>query len=207
MSYPLTDYLCSRKPRSCRGNPRTRQLDPQAEQRVAEPEPVSQSQPQPGNSNGGHDEQPAPAPSQPAPAPSKRGPLPQSRRRGRSRRTRDLSRSPTPGSTDHELEPDESTTQEQASTYAYTHIKHSLTLETDQLRRKYGYDTLSEKAFVALAKKKFGDDVATGDTQEVLERFRVAPRSQAPQVESSRQPTSVSRLINSLNYYLLTKLL
>lgn len=67
----------------------------------------------PGNSNGGRDGQPAPA--QP-----KRGPLPESRRRGRSRAVRGLSRSPTPGSTDHELEPNEPA-QEETRTCPYTH--------------------------------------------------------------------------------------
>lgn len=70
---------------------------------------------EPGNSNS----QPQPA-EQPASQPA-RAPLPEKQRRGRSRAVRELSRSPTPGSTDHELEPEDSA---ESSEYAYTHVTH-----------------------------------------------------------------------------------
>ncbi|KAG8722633.1 hypothetical protein FRC09_005936 [Ceratobasidium sp. 395] len=88
-------------------------------------------------------------------------PLPESRPRGRSRAIRALSRSPTPGSTDHEQE-------EPAQP----------TINKDN----FIYEKLSYKGLGQRAKEMFGIDISGCNTQGMLEKVRIAEGKQAAQI-------------------------
>ncbi|KAF8593153.1 hypothetical protein BDV93DRAFT_566854, partial [Ceratobasidium sp. AG-I] len=103
------------------------------------------------------------------------GPLPGRQRRGRSGKARRISRSPTPGSTDHELE---DATQPPSSDTQYTFV----------------YETLDHEGLVRYAHENHGVDVRGCDTQTILTKIRVAQKQQASQVGPSRQPPSVQPL-------------
>ncbi|KAG9123620.1 hypothetical protein FRC07_014488 [Ceratobasidium sp. 392] len=99
-------------------------------------------------------------------------PLPQSRpcRRGRARTVRDLSRSPTPGSTDHEPDPipvpAPASTQPQARSSQYSYV----------------YETLDHAGLIKYAQEKLGFDLGSRTTQEILSMLRVAEGEQASQM-------------------------
>ncbi|KAF8593926.1 hypothetical protein BDV93DRAFT_516183 [Ceratobasidium sp. AG-I] len=119
---------------------------------------------EPGDSDTDHAK---PATSQPK-SQRARGPLPAKRCRGRSRTGRHLLRSPTPGSTDQEIEAKEST---QPSEHAQ--------------------ETLPIEALHAHARKVFGEDFLDVDTQVVLQRLQDAPHHKAAEMAPPRQSSSV----------------
>ncbi|KAG8712365.1 hypothetical protein FRC08_014691 [Ceratobasidium sp. 394] len=101
-------------------------------------------------------------------------PLPEShpRQHGKKRTVRDLSRSPTPGSTDHEPEP---ATQQQTGTSQYTYV----------------YETLDHEGLVKYAEERLHFDLHSKDTQTILALLRLAEGQQTSQVEPTRQPASI----------------
>ncbi|KAG8795239.1 hypothetical protein FRC12_016880 [Ceratobasidium sp. 428] len=98
-------------------------------------------------------------------------PLPESRPRGRSRAIRELSRSPTPGSTDHEQE---EPVQPPINKGNYIHEKLTYKGLAERAKEKYGIETISD----------YG-------SQALLEKIRVAEGEQAAKVGSSRRPASI----------------
>ncbi|KAB5588225.1 Formin-like protein 20 [Ceratobasidium theobromae] len=92
-------------------------------------------------------------------------------RRGRSTTIRPLSRSPTPGSTDHKC--DRPTQVPGESQYTYV------------------YETLNHEGLVKFAQETFGLDVGGCDTQTIIHKLRVAEAQQASQVGPSRRPPSI----------------
>ncbi|KAG8793368.1 hypothetical protein FRC12_002888 [Ceratobasidium sp. 428] len=104
-------------------------------------------------------------------------PLPESRPRGRSRAIRALSRSPTPGSTDHEQ--DEPAQPAQPAQPAIN-------------KDNFIYERVSHKGLGQLAKEKFGIDISGCDTQGILKKVRVAEGEQAAKMGASRPPASIS---------------
>lgn len=133
-------------------------------------QPTSQSKPIP---------EPQPNPhSQPNPnSQPKPGPLPKSKRRGRSRTVRDISRSPTPGSTDHSRE-------REAPTQP----------ATNSPRITYVYETLDLAGLIRYARDKFAIDGRDCNTQTLLAKLRVAETQQATQVGPPRQPPTIQTL-------------
>ncbi|KAF8594186.1 hypothetical protein BDV93DRAFT_179855 [Ceratobasidium sp. AG-I] len=103
------------------------------------------------------------------------GPLPKRQRRGKSGKARQISRSPTPGSTDHELE---ETTHPATTDSQYTFI----------------YETLDHEGLVQYARENHGVDGRNCDTQTLLTKIRVAQMQQTAQVEPPRQPPSIKPL-------------
>ncbi|KAG9087049.1 hypothetical protein FRC06_002757 [Ceratobasidium sp. 370] len=101
-------------------------------------------------------------------------PLPEShpRQRGKKRAVRDLSRSPTPGSTDHEPDPP---TQQQTTESQYTYV----------------YEMLDHKGLVKYAEERLRFNLSSKDTQDILALLRLAEGQQASQVGPARQPASI----------------
>ncbi|KAF8602242.1 hypothetical protein BDV93DRAFT_509480 [Ceratobasidium sp. AG-I] len=126
-------------------------------------------------SNGSSGAAPAVPDDEPARVQLNAGPLPEREQRGRTRRVRDISRSPTPGSTDHEFE--------------------GATLPpTGNTQFTFVYETLDHEGLVRYTKEKFGLDVRGCDTQTILAKVGVAEGQQASQVGPSRLPPSVNTL-------------
>ncbi|KAG9087126.1 hypothetical protein FS749_003142 [Ceratobasidium sp. UAMH 11750] len=98
----------------------------------------------------------------------------QPRRPHKGKAARDLPRSPTPGSTDHEQEPDPPT-QQQTSGSQYTYV----------------YETLDHDGLVKYAQEKLRFDLSKIDTQAILALLRLAEGQQATQVGSARQPATI----------------
>ncbi|KAG8706214.1 hypothetical protein FRC08_001207 [Ceratobasidium sp. 394] len=101
-------------------------------------------------------------------------PLPESRphQHGKKGTVRDLSRSPTPGSTDHEPDPP---TQQQTTESQYTYV----------------YETLDHEGLVEYVEEKLRFDLGSKDTQTILALLRLAEGQQASQVGPARQPASI----------------
>ncbi|KAG9121937.1 hypothetical protein FRC07_001886 [Ceratobasidium sp. 392] len=97
-------------------------------------------------------------------------PLPESRPRGRSRTIRELSRSPTPGSTDHEQDEP-----------AQPPIN----------KDNYIHEKLTYKGLAERAKEMYDIDISGCNTQGILEKVRVAEGEQATKVGSLRRPASI----------------
>ncbi|KAG9079184.1 hypothetical protein FRC06_007896 [Ceratobasidium sp. 370] len=99
-------------------------------------------------------------------------PLPEShpRHHGKKRAVRELSRSPTPGSTDHEPDPP---TQQQTGEYTYV------------------YETLDHDGLVKYAEERLCFDLRSKDTQTILALLRLAECQQASQVGPTQQPASI----------------
>ncbi|KAG9085386.1 hypothetical protein FS749_004458 [Ceratobasidium sp. UAMH 11750] len=104
-------------------------------------------------------------------------PLPeaQPRKPPKGKAARDLPRSPTPGSTDHEQEPDPPT-QQQTGGSQYTYV----------------YETLDHDGLVKYAQEKLQFDLSKSDTQTILTLLRFAEGQQATQVGPARQPATIN---------------
>ncbi|KAG8719935.1 hypothetical protein FRC08_001596 [Ceratobasidium sp. 394] len=113
-----------------------------------------------GNGNNNNDANPEPLPES------------HSRQHGKKRTVRDLSRSPTPGSTDHEPDPP---TQQQTTESQYTYV----------------YETLDHEGLVKYAEERLRFDLRSKDTQAILTLLRLAEGQQASQVGPARQPASI----------------
>ncbi|KAG8721959.1 hypothetical protein FRC09_007072 [Ceratobasidium sp. 395] len=98
-------------------------------------------------------------------------------RRGRSRTTRALSRSPTPGSTDHEQE--EPAEPAEPARPAIT-------------KDNFVFEKLSYKGLAQRAKEKYGiDSISDYGSQALLEKIRIAKGKLPTAVGASRHPASI----------------